>query len=62
MSELPEPMTGELDQPESTGHPAVDAALRAVAEASEASPADQIPAYQATHRTLRETLASIDEQ
>lgn len=44
-----------------TGHPAVDTALRALREASHARPADQIPTYQAAHRTLRETLASIDE-
>lgn len=49
------------DQEVSTGHPAVDAALRAVAQVAQAPPADQIPAFQAAHRTLQETLASIDE-
>jgi len=44
-----------------TGHPAVDAALRTVSTAAGAPPADQVPAYQALHRTLRETLASIDQ-
>jgi hypothetical protein len=43
------------------GHPAVDAALRGLAEVTDAAPADQLPAYQAAHRTLREALASIDE-
>ena len=45
----------------STGHPAIDASLRAVAQVAGHPPADQIPAYQAAHRTLREILASIDE-
>jgi hypothetical protein len=53
------------DRPEeeevSTGHSAVDAALRGIRQAAGAPPADQIPTYQAAHRTLRETLASIDE-
>jgi len=44
-----------------TGHPAVDAALRELARVADAEPADQIPAYQAVHRVLQETLASIDE-
>lgn len=54
----PAPDAGRPDQ---TGHATVDAALRAVAEVAGAAPADQLPAYQAAHRTLRETLASIDE-
>jgi hypothetical protein len=45
----------------SAGHPAVDAAVQAVWRAAQASPADQIPTYQAAHRMLQETLASIDE-
>ncbi|MPZ28512.1 MAG: hypothetical protein GEV12_19455 [Micromonosporaceae bacterium] len=57
-SRSPQP---EAAGPEQTGHPAVDSALRAVAEVAGAAPADQLPAYQAAHRTLRETLASIDE-
>jgi hypothetical protein len=48
-------------EPAGTGHPAVDAALQAVGAAADAPPADQVPAYQALHRTLRETLASIDQ-
>jgi hypothetical protein len=43
------------------GHPAVDAALRALAEVTDAIPVVQLPAYQAAHRTLREALATIDE-
>jgi hypothetical protein len=44
-----------------TGHSAVDAAVHAVVTAADLSPADQIETYDAAHRTLRETLASIDE-
>jgi len=44
-----------------TGHPAVDAALDAVANAADLPPADQIAQYEAAHRTLQETLATIDE-
>jgi hypothetical protein len=53
---VPEPAGAEP-----TGHPAVDAALRALAEVAGDPPADQLPAYQAAHRSLREALASIDE-
>jgi hypothetical protein len=44
----------------STGHPAVDEAVLAVARAQGLDPADQIPVYQAAYRTLQETLASVD--
>jgi hypothetical protein len=47
--------------PALTGHPAVDASLHALAQVADAAPADQLPAFRAAHRTLRETLASIDE-
>lgn len=57
----PEAERPEAERPEATGHPAVDAALRALTEVADAAPAAQLPAYQAAHRTLRETLASIDE-
>jgi hypothetical protein len=56
------PVGEEPDQVGRTGHPAVDAATRAVAAVEHAAPADQIAAYQAAHRTLREALATIDEQ
>jgi hypothetical protein len=45
----------------STGHPAVDAALHAIANAADLPPEDQIAQYEAAHRTLQETLATIDE-
>jgi hypothetical protein len=45
---------------ESTGHPAVDAVLGALANAAKLAPADQIAEYEAAHRVLQETLTSID--
>lgn len=76
MADLPDPMppaleTGEVvgpaapappADPETTGHPAVDAALAELARLAGAPPATQVPALQTTHRVLQETLASIDEQ
>ncbi|HEY3010495.1 MAG TPA: hypothetical protein VGJ63_20860 [Micromonosporaceae bacterium] len=44
-----------------TGHPAVDAAVRALADAADLPPIDQIAEYEAANRTLQETLASIDD-
>jgi predicted component of type VI protein secretion system len=44
----------------STGHPAVDAVLRSLANAAQLAPADQIAEYEAVHRVLQETLTSID--
>ena len=43
-----------------TGHPAVDAVLRSLANAAQLAPPDQIAEYEAAHRVLQETLASID--
>ena len=45
----------------STGHPSVDGALRGMANAAELPPDHQIAQYEATHRILAETLATIDE-
>ncbi|MEV6802085.1 hypothetical protein AB0M91_27600 [Micromonospora rifamycinica] len=42
-------------------HPAVDAAVRAMANAEGLSPADQIAQYEAAYQTLREILATIDQ-
>lgn len=44
-----------------SGHPAVDAAIQALVNAAGLSPADQIAQYEAAHQTLRETLATIDQ-
>jgi hypothetical protein len=43
-----------------TGHPAVDEMLRALENAAQLPPAEQIAGYEAAHEVLRETLASID--
>jgi hypothetical protein len=43
-----------------TGHPAVDAVLRSLENASRLAPGDQIAEYEAAHQVLQETLASID--
>ena len=66
-----DPGPGELDAagpdpdataPSPTGHPSVDAVLRDITRVAGQPPGDQIPAFQAAHRTLQETLASIDEE
>jgi len=43
------------------GHPAVDAAMQAMANAQQLPLVDQIAQYEATHQILRDTLATIDE-
>lgn len=45
-----------------TGHAVVDAAVRSVLAVGAEPPAAQVAAYQAAHRALRETLASIDQE
>ena len=52
---------GEDPGGQGSGHPAVDAAVKAVEATADLPPADQIEAYDAAHRTLQETLATIDE-
>ncbi len=44
-----------------TGHPAVDAALAELDAAEHLDPAQQVPAYEQTHRALSQTLAAIDQ-
>lgn len=44
-----------------TGHRAVDAALRSLENAAELPEVERIAAYEAAHRTLRETLSTIDD-
>jgi hypothetical protein len=56
-----EPTAAAPDDAASTGHPAVDEALRALDDAADAPPAEQIPAYEAAHRALQQTLATIDQ-
>ncbi len=59
-----EPRQRPADSPDhhdgDAGHPAVDAALQSLANAARLSPAEQVAAYEEAHRTLQETLASID--
>jgi hypothetical protein len=45
---------------EETGHPAVDAVLRSLANAARLAPAAQVAEYEAAHQVLQETLAGID--
>ncbi len=64
---VPEPAPTEPAEPGATGaagvtgHPAVDAALDELAQAVELPPGEQVLAYEATHRTLSQTLATIDQ-
>ncbi|MBO4209959.1 hypothetical protein, partial [Micromonospora echinofusca] len=55
------PHPAPVDSDPGASHPAVDAALRAIANAAELSPADQIAHYEAAYQTLQETLATIDQ-
>ena len=50
-----------IDEAARTGHPAVDAAVQAIANAAVLAPADQLPEYEAAYQTLRDTLATIDQ-
>ncbi|WP_155371632.1 hypothetical protein [Catellatospora vulcania] len=57
----PRPMpTPQTLMPGPTGHHAVDAAVRAVANAAELPLAEQLAAYEAAHKTLREVLTAIE--
>lgn len=56
-----EPTAASPDDAASTGHPSVDEALRALDDAADAAPAEQIEAYEAAHRALQQTLATIDQ-
>ncbi|MEU8377419.1 hypothetical protein AB0C22_30520 [Micromonospora sp. NPDC048894] len=49
------------DDVDDARHPAVDAAVQAMANAEGLPPADQIAQYEAAYQTLRETLATIDQ-
>ncbi|WP_405110684.1 hypothetical protein OG559_31005 [Micromonospora sp. NBC_01405] len=57
----PPPSPVGVDDDGAVRHPAVDAAVQAMANATVLSPADQIPQYEAAYQTLRETLATIDQ-
>lgn len=55
------PPDSMADTDDAAGHPAVDAAVRAMDNAAALAPADQIAQYEAAYETLRETLATIDQ-
>ncbi|SIR78344.1 hypothetical protein SAMN05444858_1187 [Micromonospora avicenniae] len=55
------PAPPSADDLDGQGHPAVDAAVQAMINASSLAPADQIAQYEAAYETLRETLAGIDQ-
>ncbi len=44
-----------------TGHPLVDAALAGLDRVAGAPAAEQVAAYEETHRVLQQTLATIDQ-
>jgi hypothetical protein len=44
-----------------TGQPAVDAALGELADAERLPPDQQVAAYESVHRTLQETLRSVEQ-
>jgi len=58
VSQAVDQQTGEIVR--ETGHPAVDAVLSALENASRLAPSEQIAEYEAAHQVLQETLASID--
>jgi len=45
-----------------TGHSAVDAAVARLGEVASLSPGEQVAAYEEAHRTLQETLGTIEER
>ncbi|WP_328348360.1 hypothetical protein [Micromonospora sp. NBC_00421] len=58
---VPPPVVESDEGGDDARHPAVDAAVRAMANAEGLPPADQIAQYEAAYQTLRETLATIDQ-
>jgi hypothetical protein len=44
-----------------TGHPAVDAALDELTRIEQSPPDQQIAGYESVHRTLQETLRTIEQ-
>jgi hypothetical protein len=58
-------MTEPAEAPErsgQTGHPAVDAAVARLGEVASLSPGEQVAAYEEAHRTLQQTLGTIEER
>ena len=50
-----------VDTGTGTGHARVDAALGELARAATLAPHEQIAAYESVHRTLQETLRSVEQ-
>lgn len=48
------------EEPPQTGDPALDEMLRALAQASEIPPEDQLPVIEAVHRGLQDRLADVE--
>lgn len=57
----PEGNAGSEPVEDENRHPKVDEALQTLAETRGLTPGEQIAGYEAVHRTLQETLATIDE-
>jgi hypothetical protein len=55
-------VTTEPHDDDATGHPAVDAAVARLGEVASLSPGEQVAAYEEAHRTLQETLGTIEER
>jgi hypothetical protein len=57
----PEPEVSPVEQAVVTGHATVDDALDGLAQAAGLTPEEQVPSYEAAHRALQQTLATIDQ-
>ena len=56
------PVEAAVDGGGPTGHPAVDETLERLDGVAGEPPAEQIEAYEAVHRTLQETLHTIEQE
>jgi len=54
--------TVQQAMPTETGHPAVDSMIVGLADIVDLPARDQVTAYGDVHRTLQDTLATIDER
>jgi hypothetical protein len=59
---MTQPPENESTGHETTGHAAVDAAVARLGEVASLSPGEQVAAYEEAHRTLQETLGTIEER
>ena len=58
--ETPEPAAGR-PAPDGTGEPRVDEAMAVLADLAGRPPAEQVAGYEAIHRALQDTLATVDD-